>query len=334
MGRNLKRQVFIYIPQSVCDRVDANGNIKVSPAVVVFHCYGCSGNKQSRMFLQQSEEYGMVVIAPEGLQHSWNAHECCGYALENSIDDIGFVEKVVNMLIPKELPFVSRDALYATGFSNGGYLSSLLALVKGRRLFKAYAPFMGLVEDPILYAAVNSSSLPVPILIQKSTKDRMVKWDGCCKSSNCCCSIGSSVETCTSTDQAFDKWLTANGCTGVKILPFTGTQVGENNLTLMANYCMHGVSCDAPTILCKGDDFHSEQAFARFVPRVVEFFMLDACEVNSTFVSCEPNEPAQNNDLSASKGSVLVYVYIFIVVFVCLLCKQRRHFMYDRVSQE
>ena len=72
-----------------------------------------------------ADKLGFAVVAPRGIQHSWNAPHCCGAAKENGVDDVGFIDSLVAHLLQSSR--FDATALFATGFSNGGFLASILA---------------------------------------------------------------------------------------------------------------------------------------------------------------------------------------------------------------
>ncbi len=72
-----------------------------------------------------ARENNAIVVYPDGWGNSWNFGPCCNPALEEGIDDFGFIHKLVNYTI-QEHP-VDSDRIYATGWSNGCGMSQSLA---------------------------------------------------------------------------------------------------------------------------------------------------------------------------------------------------------------
>lgn len=64
-----------------------------------------------------------------------------GFALEHNIDDMGFVLKAVTT-IQRLLGPLSSSAVFATGWSNGGFLATALGMMKDTP-FKGVAPISG-----------------------------------------------------------------------------------------------------------------------------------------------------------------------------------------------
>jgi poly(3-hydroxybutyrate) depolymerase len=79
------------------------------PVVFALHCFGCDittvrttqpalcwpmpliRRAQMRYLAPFAEEYRFVLVIPEGYRNSWNARHCCGDALTQKLDDVGFL---------------------------------------------------------------------------------------------------------------------------------------------------------------------------------------------------------------------------------------------------
>lgn len=57
--------------------------------------------------------------------YTWNAGLCCGFAMQNHVDDVGFIGRVLDDL-PSHFA-VDTTRIYATGMSNGGMMAYRLA---------------------------------------------------------------------------------------------------------------------------------------------------------------------------------------------------------------
>lgn len=70
-----------------------------------------------------AEGQGFIAVYPAGSGPNadrlltWNAGTCCAYAMENNIDDVGFVSQLIDFMIAEY--HVDRRRVYATGHSNG-----------------------------------------------------------------------------------------------------------------------------------------------------------------------------------------------------------------------
>jgi len=109
----------------------------------------------------KSDAEGFIVAFPNG-PDSWNAGTCCPLATLQLRDDVGFIREVVADLVASHGLCVDRERVYATGFSNGGYMAYRLGC-EASDLFAAIAPVAGsLVYDAS--ACEDELTRPIPIL--------------------------------------------------------------------------------------------------------------------------------------------------------------------------
>jgi polyhydroxybutyrate depolymerase len=93
-----------------------------------------------------ADKYGFYVVYPNGTGKlhdrllTWNAGSCCGYAMEQHIDDVGFIGKVLDAML-NQYP-IDPARVYVTGMSNGGMMTYYLAEKLPDRI-AAIAPVAG-----------------------------------------------------------------------------------------------------------------------------------------------------------------------------------------------
>jgi polyhydroxybutyrate depolymerase len=121
------------------------------PALVLnFH--GGGGNaaahqKYVRMDAVADRE-GFLVVYPDGTGPidgellTWNAGGCCGRAVRDNVDDVGFVRKLLFDLSRRQAYDPAR--VYATGLSNGAMMAYRLAAELSDRI-AAIAPVAGAI---------------------------------------------------------------------------------------------------------------------------------------------------------------------------------------------
>jgi polyhydroxybutyrate depolymerase len=85
----------------------------------------------------KSDEAGFVLIMVNGYSNSWNAGTCCGAASTEQLDDVALY-RAVFAEVGKHVN-IDLDRVYATGLSNGGYMSFRLAC-EAADIFTAVAP--------------------------------------------------------------------------------------------------------------------------------------------------------------------------------------------------
>ena len=138
---NLQRRYWVHVPK----KYDAD---HPTPVIVVFH--GGGGNPESMVRLTgmnaKSEEAGFIVVYPYGSgalkDHllTFNGGGCCGYAMQNKIDDVGFTRALLDDLA--KVANVDTNRVFATGLSNGGIMAYYLASELSDRI-AAIAPVGG-----------------------------------------------------------------------------------------------------------------------------------------------------------------------------------------------
>jgi polyhydroxybutyrate depolymerase len=97
------------------------------PLLVLLHPAAGAADSfaQATAMEQYASDYGFVTIAPEGVNGTWNAGGCCGSARDRGIDDIGFVNAMLDQVIGSKP--VDPGQIYVAGASNGGMLAYALA---------------------------------------------------------------------------------------------------------------------------------------------------------------------------------------------------------------
>jgi polyhydroxybutyrate depolymerase len=110
--------------------------------IVNLHGYTSTGWQQT-LFSQMNpdaDSAGFVAVYPDGYANSWNAGVCCGDAASENVDDVGFLEAMVDHLATRLC--VDRARVFATGMSNGGYMAHRLGC-EAADVFAAVAPVAG-----------------------------------------------------------------------------------------------------------------------------------------------------------------------------------------------
>ena len=229
-------------------------------------------------FAQHVDEYNAILVVPEGIQHSWNARYCCGYALSNNVDDIGFIAAIQSTL-GEEYEFIQPQYTYATGWSNGGFM-----VMHASNLFRAIAPISGFIGD-LDTEVTGDKSTGKGLFIHQGRDDRFVRPTGCCNDPNlpkCCCDIA--ADTCTGVMDVARNWaIQVNGCQDDKNLlvetSYSNTDEGIECLTSSSNDKANTTIC-----LYEHSGHFNSPSFGKAFPmadEVINFFARDACEINN-----------------------------------------------------
>jgi polyhydroxybutyrate depolymerase len=151
-----------------------------APAIIVLHGGGGSGHSAEKItnFTRKALPHGFMVAYPSGtgrlsfLQTGkvWNAVHCCGYAMENQIDDIDFIHQLINDLVRNHNADPKR--IYVTGMSNGAMLTHLIGIHLSDKV-SAIAPVVG-----GMFGGEETPSVAVPTLIINGAQDSVIKLRG------------------------------------------------------------------------------------------------------------------------------------------------------------
>jgi polyhydroxybutyrate depolymerase len=171
------RQYKVHVPPSYDPRV---------PAPLVFCIHGLAQN--AVMFCVtgaglnvKSDQAGFIMVMPNGYQNSWNAGTCCGGASNEKLDDVALF-RAIFAEVDKHLN-VDHRRVYATGLSNGGYMSYRLAC-DAADLFTAVAPNAAAIGINSIGGGTNPTSdftactpsEPVSIFDTHGTADPLISY--------------------------------------------------------------------------------------------------------------------------------------------------------------
>ena len=123
---------------------------------------------------EKSDSAGFIVVYPEGVvinqNRSWNAGDCCPPAMNQQVDDVGFINQLLDSLFSHYS--IDSTRVYATGSSNGGMLCYRLACELSHR-FAAIAPN----ACSQMYSPCNPQN-KIPIISFHSQVDPIVSYVG------------------------------------------------------------------------------------------------------------------------------------------------------------
>jgi polyhydroxybutyrate depolymerase len=154
------------------------GGKKPMALVIVFHGGGSNAKGAEKMtgFSALADKKGFMVVYPNGIGRiydkylTWNAGNCCGYALDQKVDDIGFIASLIEKL-EKEFP-IDPDRIYATGISNGAMMVYRLACELSDKI-AAIAPVAGALNNKDCFPMS-----PVSVIAFHGSADQHVLYNG------------------------------------------------------------------------------------------------------------------------------------------------------------
>ena len=166
----IQRNYIVYIPEIY------DGSSAV-PLVLNFHGYGSNATQQMFYgdFRDIADTEGFLLVHPEGTLSNGNQFWNVGFpgTTSSTIDDVGFTEALIDELANSYA--IDLDRVYATGMSNGGFMSFLLACQLSEKI-AAVASVTGSMT-PGTFNDCNAQH-PTPVLQIHGTNDSVVPYDG------------------------------------------------------------------------------------------------------------------------------------------------------------
>jgi len=202
------------------------------PLVLVLHGGGGNAANAEKMtgFTEKARRERFIVVYPEGSGRfrrglfTWNAGHCCGYAMENKVNDVAFINLLIDDL-SKRYP-IDDKRIYVTGMSNGAMMTHRLGVALSHRI-AAIAPVVG-----TLFGDERIPTQPVAALMINGVLDDNVPFAGGQGEGR-----GKDAWDGTPTKPALDQaafWAKANGCDPSPIKNDNATQ------TYYRNQCPNG----------------------------------------------------------------------------------------------
>lgn len=166
----IEREYILYLPASYT-------GAEAFPLILNFHGYGSDATQQmlySDLFARANENE-FIIVHPNGTQDVavGNAFWNVGWNPDDSVDDVGFVHELLDLLIANYN--VKEEQVYSTGMSNGGFFSYLLACEMSDRI-AAIASVTGAMNEP--FASSCMPAVSVPVLEIHGTADATVPYEG------------------------------------------------------------------------------------------------------------------------------------------------------------
>jgi polyhydroxybutyrate depolymerase len=171
--QGLTRQYKVHVPPSYDCTVPM-------PVVFCLHglsqtpvqfCVNGSAYPGGTGFPSKSDQAGFVLVMPLGHGNSWNGAGCCGNAASMGLDDVALMRAILSEV--QTHVNVDSRRVFATGLSNGGYMSYRLAC-EAADIFTAVAPGAGGLQAS--YRSTCSPSRPIALLDIHGTLDNLVAY--------------------------------------------------------------------------------------------------------------------------------------------------------------
>lgn len=154
------------------------------PVVLVLHgAFSTARSIEQRSgFSQLADKERFVAVYPNGygflgiLRH-WNAGHCCGRAQTLELDDVAFVDAVLDDVARRV--DIDPARIYIVGESNGAMLAHLYAAVRSDRV-AGVAAVIGTIGSgpPGAVEHVPTPEAPVPVVILHGHDDQIIPFRG------------------------------------------------------------------------------------------------------------------------------------------------------------
>ncbi len=176
-----------------------------TPVVLAFHGGGSNAEQMVRFcgLNETADRAGFIAVYPNGTGRlakvlTWNGGNCCGYAMQNKVDDVAFTKALLDDLAT--VLKVDAKRVYATGMSNGAIMAYRLASELSERI-AAIAP----VSGPMGTEKCGPKR-PVPVMHFHGTDDGFAPFKG-----------GKGDKSVSGTEfysveHSIRAWVEANGC--------------------------------------------------------------------------------------------------------------------------
>jgi polyhydroxybutyrate depolymerase len=192
-----KRTYHVHVPPGY-------GRHKPAPVVLALHGATMTGPLMAWFsgLDRKADEAGFLAVYPEGTggrwSHYWNGGDCCGPAVRADVDDVAFVDALLDDLAGAY--DVDPRRVFATGVSNGAMMAYRLASELSGRV-AAIAPVAGTMATETC-----QPQRPLSVLHFHGTEDEYVPFAG-----------GKGRKSLTgvhhrSVEHSVRAWVRANGC--------------------------------------------------------------------------------------------------------------------------
>jgi polyhydroxybutyrate depolymerase len=207
---------------------------KPLPLVLALHGRLGNGEGQERLshFDAVSDAHGFIVVYPDGLDRSWADGRGATPSDKNGVNDTKFISELIEKLSREYR--IDEKRIYATGMSNGGFMSGRLACELSLKI-AAVAIVAASFSDNI--AGTCHPEKPISVLVMQGTADPLVPFDGG--------PLGNKRDrgNLFSHADAVKKWADVEACVAAPVKHHIPNEVGDGTSIDVTTYS----ACDGRT---------------------------------------------------------------------------------------
>ena len=191
----------------------------VVPLIVDMHGFGSTSLEQRELssFDHIADEEGAIVVYPDGVGYyneldgrtnqAWNAGWCCAESATEGVDDVGFIETMIDIVV--DLHPVDEHRIYASGWSNGCAMTQRLAMVSSDVFAAVGCMSMYLLTEPV------DDYSPIPVMEVHGFFDQVVLYESTVMSVPFNPALWTEPEAYdTGAIENIHEWAEYNGCSG------------------------------------------------------------------------------------------------------------------------
>ncbi|MDF1701655.1 MAG: PHB depolymerase family esterase [Planctomycetota bacterium] len=221
--------------------ITPSGHTKTKPAPLVLALHGGGGEAKQfdastgGQFRREADKRGWVVALPQGIAKGWNDGrplDTLRARQRKGVDDVAFLSAVIDKVHASH--GIDRSRVYATGISNGGFMSIRLGLELSDRI-AAIAPVTAQLQK---VHADKRPAQPVGLMVINGTSDPLVPYGG-----GHVTAFGRKRGAIFSTNETIVRWRAFNGCqTDAQAQPLPDKAPRDGTTTTVTRYtpCRRG----------------------------------------------------------------------------------------------
>ena len=162
-------------PRTYLLHVPAVSSDKPLPLVIVLRGGGQSSKGAQRFtgFDEVADREGFIVAYPDAIAHKWNDGRGTTQAAKEGVDDVRFIRELTAQISKDHN--VDPHRIYATGPSNGGFITHRLACELSDALVAAGPVIAGF---PLDYRDSCRPAKPISIIMIQGTTNKLVPFGG------------------------------------------------------------------------------------------------------------------------------------------------------------